>query len=144
MRKLIILAVAAIAIGLPVGAFAGNGATTGTESWTDQSNNFGHDPDGVNSAPGVGSVAGFDRFVETPTDGFHVTTTFTATIPFYVVLGPGPSDPQPGAYIGTLVVQGRLERAGPGPGTGRDERDLTGAHDRPPTAQSAARSSSST
>ena len=57
MRKLIILAVAAIAIGLPVGAFAGNGATTGTESWTDQSNNFGQDPCTGQLRTGIGSVA---------------------------------------------------------------------------------------
>jgi len=118
VRKLIILAIAAIAIAVPVAAFAGNGATTWTESWTDQSNNFGQDPCTGQLRTGIGSVAGFDRFVETPTDGFHVTTTFTATIPFYVALGPGPWDPQPGAYLGTLVIQGGSDEQDPGPAPG--------------------------
>lgn len=118
MLKLIVLAVAVVAIVVPAAAFANNGATTGTDTFTDQSQNFGQDPCTGQLRTGVGTVSGVDTWVATPPDGFHVTTHVTATIPFYVALGPGPWDPQPGAYIGTLTLQGQSNEQDPGTAPG--------------------------
>lgn len=120
MKRLLLMLSLVTAIGalaVPAAAVAG-GATTGTETWTDQSNNFGQDACTGQLRTGIGTVAGFDRWVETPPDGFHVTTQFTATIPFYLALGPGPWDPQPGAYLGTLTMKGQSDEQDPGPAPG--------------------------
>jgi hypothetical protein len=119
MRKLIMLAVAVAAIAIPVAAFAGNGATTGTDTWTDQpTNNFGQDPCTGQPETGIGNESGSDHWVQTGVDGFHVTGQVTGSVPFYVAQGPGPWDPQPGAYIGTWTYTGTFDEQHPGPAPG--------------------------
>jgi len=119
MRKVIALAVAAVAIAAPLPALAGGAATTGVDTWTNvPTNNFGQDACTGQWETGIGSESGMARFVETADGGFHATGQISGAVPFYEALGPGPWDPQPGAYIGTWTYQGTIDVQEPGPAPG--------------------------
>jgi len=118
MRKLITIAAIAAAVLVPTSASAGVGATTSTEAWTETTNNFGIDPCTGQLRTGPGVVMGVDRLVETPPDGVHVSTEVSGATTFYVANGPGPWDPQPGAFLGTLTFTGHSYDEFPGPTQG--------------------------
>jgi hypothetical protein len=119
MRKVIALAVAAVAIAAPLPALAGGAATTGVDTWTNEpNNNFGQDACTGQWETGIGSDSGIARWVETENGGFHITGQVSGVVPFYEALGPGPWDPQPGAYIGTWTFQGTFDEQDPRPAPG--------------------------
>lgn len=125
MRKFIALATAALAIAVPLPALAG-GAVTGVDTWTNEpTNNFGQDACTGQWETGIGSESGMARWVETA-DGFHITGQITGSTPYYEALGPGPWDPQPGAYIGTYTFKGTFDEQLPGHAPGATSGTVQG------------------
>jgi hypothetical protein len=106
MRRLI-AAVVVVAAALATPLVAAGGATTSTDTFVEQTNFF-QGPDvctGVNTT-GTGTQTVTVTVVETSNGGVHVRTEVVGSVDFYQALGPGPWDPQPGAYVGTWTYRG--------------------------------------
>lgn len=86
---------------------ASAGADRFVESWTDEPTHF-FQPNACvkKQATGTGVESGTAWIVEPPSGGYHVHGRTHGTIALYEALGPGPWDPQPGAYIGTWTYDG--------------------------------------
>jgi len=107
MRKLMVIAVCALAAAaLP--AFAGAGAVHGSETFTDTFTTFGPDPCVDKVVTGTATQSGTATFVEPPSGGVHVRVDFSGSVDLYEANGPGPSDPQPGAFVGTWTYEGHV------------------------------------
>ena len=112
MRKLILIAACALAAAaLPT--FAGAGAFHGSESFTESFSLFGPDPCVDKVVTGNVTQSGTATFVETPNGGFHVRVVVSGTVDLYEANGPGPWDPQPGAFVGTWTYEGRSSDQAP-------------------------------
>ena len=112
-RKLVALAVAGLALALaPTLAFAG--AVQSTDSWTDEPTEF-FQPNACvqKQATGTGVESGMAWITTTPNGGVHVHVAVHGTIALYEANGPGPWDPQPGAYIGTWTYDGKTSDQAP-------------------------------
>lgn len=106
MRRLTALApVVAAALALPL--VASGGATRTTETFT-ESTNFFQGPDVCSGVPttGTGTQTVTVTEVETANGGLHFRIDVVGSVDFYEALGPGPWDPQPGAYVGTWTYRG--------------------------------------
>jgi hypothetical protein len=112
-RKLMALA-ATTFVAVLVPAFALGGAAQQTDSWTNE-------PTGVFSpnacvqkqVTGTGVESGMAWITETPNGGAHVHGETHGTVALYEALGPGPWDPQPGAYVGTWTYDGTFSDQAP-------------------------------
>ena len=100
MRRVIITVASLVAaIALPAVAGAGSGATHDFDSWTNEPTEwFQGEPCDGSPIVGRGLESGSARITETANGGAHVTGSATGVVPFYQANGPGPWDPQPGAY----------------------------------------------
>ncbi len=118
MRKLITIAACAlVAIALPTVAAAG--ASHFVETWTDEPTSwFGPDPCIGKFVTGTGVESGTASIVETPNGGFHVRVDGYGTVDLYEANGPGPWDPQPGAYVGTWTYEVKISDQAPPDGQG--------------------------
>ena len=64
-------------------------------------------------ATGTGFESGTAQVTVTSNGSVHVRVDTHGTIAFYEALGPGPWDPQPGAYIGTWTYDGHISDQAP-------------------------------
>ena len=113
ITKLVVLAaVAAVATLAPTVAFGG--ADRFTESWTDEPTEF-FQPNACikRQVTGTGVDSGMAWITETPSGGTHVRGVIHGTVALYEALGPGPWDPQPGAFIGTWTYDGEFSDQAP-------------------------------
>jgi hypothetical protein len=112
-RKLIALVATGLAL-VVAPSLALAGATQSTESWTDEPTNF-FTPNACvrKQVTGSGLESGTAWITETPSGGTHVRGAFHGRIALYEALGPGPWDPQPGAYVGTWTYDGTFSDQAP-------------------------------
>src|SRR5438876_2475780 len=118
MRKTIAL-LSVLVAGLVVPALAGAGAEQSVESWTNEPTNwFGPDPCTGKTITGQGTESGTASIVDTPNGGSHVRLDAHGTVDLYEANGPGPWDPQPGAFVGTWTYDARTSDQAPPDGAG--------------------------
>ena len=113
MRKVIFIAACAFAAAaLP--AIAADGAVHITETFTDEPTNwFGPDPCvGVN-VTGSGTESGTVDIVIPPSGGAHVRVDLRGSVDLYEATNPDPSDPQPGAFVGTWTYEAHISDQAP-------------------------------
>lgn len=108
MRRLIAIAAAAFTmVALP--AIATAGAVHFVDTWTDAPTQWlGPDECTGKVLTGTGIESGTAEIVETPNGGFHVRVEGHGTVDLYESLGPGPWDPQPGAFVGTWTYEAHV------------------------------------
>ena len=117
MRKLIVIAVCALAVVLP--AVAAAGAVRFSETFTDVPTFwFGPDPCVDKVVTGMGTESGTVSIVEPPSGGGHVRVDISGTVDLYEANGPGPWDPQPGALVGTWTYEAHISDQAPANGKG--------------------------
>jgi len=96
------------------GGDTGQGATHSVETFTEPANFFGLDECTGKTITGAGTQSGTALITETSNGGVHVRVNFAGSVDLYEANGPGPSDPQPGAFVGTWTFQGTTnDEAGP-------------------------------
>jgi len=111
-RSIAAIVVAACGLAVVPLAFATVGHFT--ESWTNEPVEvFQPNACVKKQATGTGVESGSVRITETSNGSGHVIGETHGTIAFYEALGPGPWDPQPGAYIGTWTYDGRFSDQAP-------------------------------
>jgi hypothetical protein len=84
---------------------AGQGATQSVETFTEQANFFGADACTGSTITGTGTQSGTAYITETSNGGVHVRVDIQGSVDLYQANGPGPWDPQPGAFLGTWTYQ---------------------------------------
>ena len=114
-----IVAGAVAVLALAITPLALGTVDTFTDSWTDEPTEF-FQPNACvkKQATGTGVESGTAHGVVTSNGSVHVRGETHGTIAFYEALGPGPWDPQPGAYIGTWTYDGRFSDQAPPNGAG--------------------------
>lgn len=113
-RKAIVVVACALAAAALPGLAAG-GAVHGTESWSDEPTSwFGPDECSDGFVTGLGVESGTATFVDSPNGGNHVRIEAHGTVDLYVANGPGPWDPQPGAFVGTWTYDVHVSDQGQG------------------------------
>jgi hypothetical protein len=100
-------------LGLAVVPFAFATVDQFTESWTEQTHSFQPNACVKKQATGTGVESGTAWITVTTNGSVHVRGETHGTVAFYEALGPGPWDPQPGAYIGTWTYDGRFSDEAP-------------------------------
>ena len=113
MRKLMLIAACAVtAVALPTLAAAG--ATHLTETFTDEPTFwFGPDPCVDKMVTGTGTESGTVEVVLPPSGGAHVRVNIRGQVDLYEANGPGPWDPQPGAFVGTWTYEAHISDQAP-------------------------------
>ena len=113
MRKLILIAACVFAAAaLP--AFAAGGAVHTIETFTNEPTNwFGPDPCVGINVTGNGIESGTVQIVEPPSGGAHVRVDLQGSVDLYQANGPGPWDPQPGAFVGTWTYEAHISDQAP-------------------------------
>jgi hypothetical protein len=86
-------------LALPVVA-AGEGATHSVETFTEPTSWFGPDACSNTTITGTGTQSGTSYITETDNGSVHVRVDIEGSVDLYQANGPGPWDPQPGAFIG--------------------------------------------
>jgi hypothetical protein len=110
IRRVVLAAVLAV-LAVPVVAFAE--ATRTTETFTEATNFFqGTDTCAEIPTTGTGTQTVTVTEVETPTGGLHFQFDVVGSVDLYEALGPGPWDPQAGAYVGTWTYHGTVTDEG--------------------------------
>ena len=107
MKRLFIALALSVATALaPALAAADNGATQSTDTFTEQTSWFGPDEcSGVTiTGQGTQTVTVYDT--ATSNGSFHERAVVSGSVDLYQANGPGPWDPQPGAFIGTWTYSG--------------------------------------
>ena len=117
MRKLVLMAACALVAGT-IPALAAAGAVRGTETFTESFSMFGPDPCVGKFVTGVVTNSGTANWVDTPSGGTHVRVDFSGTVDLYEANGPGPWDPQPGAFVGTWTYEAHISDQAPPSGKG--------------------------
>ena len=117
-RRLIGAGVAALAVFLLIlpaiaSADAGQGATQSVQTFTEPTNFFGPDECTGKTITGTGTQSGTSWISETPNGGTHVRTEIQGSVDLYEANGPGPWDPQPGAFVGTWTYQATISDQAP-------------------------------
>ena len=112
MRKLMLIAACAV-VAAAVPALAGAGAVQGSETFTDTFSMFGPDPCVDTFVTGIATQSGTAEWVDPPSGGTHVRVDFTGRVDLYEANGPGPWDPQPGAFVGTWTYEGHVSDQAP-------------------------------
>ena len=108
MGKLMIAA-AVVLVAAAVPALAGAGAVHGSVAFS----TFGPDPCVNKVVTGIATQSGTAEWVDPPSGGTHVRVEFTGSVDLYEANGPGPWDPQPGAFVGTWTYEGRSSDQAP-------------------------------
>jgi len=108
-----IAAIVVAAIGLAVVPLAFATAGHFTDSWTEQTHFFQPNACVEKQVTGTGVESGTAQIVETSSGSVHVRGETHGTVALYEALGPGPWDPQPGAYMGTWTYDGRFSDQAP-------------------------------
>jgi hypothetical protein len=117
MRRLIALA-ATVLVAVVLPTIAAAGAAHFVETFMDEPTSwFGPDPCVGKFVTGTGLESGTVSVVETPNGGFHARVDLHGTVDLYEANGPGPWDPQPGAFVGTWTYDAKISDQGP-PGGG--------------------------
>lgn len=117
MRKLILSAICVLAAAtLP--ALAGAGAVRGSETFTDTFSLFGPDPCVDRFVTGLVTNSGTASWVDTPNGGTHIRVDLSGSVDLYEANGPGPWDPQPGAFVGTWTYEAHISDQAPPSGKG--------------------------
>jgi hypothetical protein len=119
-RRLIGTAVVGAVLGLLVlpALAEGAGATQSVETFTEQADSFGPDECSGTTITGVGTQSGINYITATPNGGFHVRTDIQGSVDLYQANGPGPWDPQPGAFIGSWSYSTSINDEAPPDGQG--------------------------
>ena len=112
MHKLVAIA-AAVLTTAALPALAGAGAFHGSEMFTESFTLFGPDPCVDKFVTGIATQSGTVSFVEPPSGGVHVRVDFSGEVDLYEANGPGPWDPQPGAFVGTWTYEGHSSDQAP-------------------------------
>src|SRR5262249_42711846 len=88
---------------LPAGALgdSGQAATHSVETFTEQACFFGPDECTGKTITGVGIRSVTVTETDTSNGGAHDRIDISGSVDLYVANGPGPWDPQPGAFVGT-------------------------------------------
>jgi hypothetical protein len=97
---------------------AGQGATQRVETFTEEADWFGPDPCTGLTITGVGTQSGTSYITETPNGGAHTRTDIQGSVDLYQANGPGPWDPQPGAFIGSWTYHMTISDQSPPDGQG--------------------------
>ena len=84
-----------------------------TESWTEQTHFFQPNACIKKQVTGTGVESGTNEVVVTSNGAVHVRTELQGSVALYEALGPGPWDPQPGAYVGTWTYEGHASDQAP-------------------------------
>ena len=84
-----------------------------TDSWTETITVFQPNACVKKQATGTAVESGTAEVVVTSNGSVHVRGETHGSIAFYEALGPGPWDPQPGAYIGTWTYEGKFSDQAP-------------------------------
>jgi hypothetical protein len=113
-----IAAIVVAAIGLAVVPLAVATVDRFTESWTEQTSFFQPNACVKKQATGTGVESGTAAIVVTSNGSVHVRGETHGTVALYEANGPGPWDPQPGAYIGTWTYDGKFSDQAPPDGSG--------------------------
>ena len=85
----------------------------GSETFTDTFSMFGPDPCVDTFVTGIATQSGTAEWVDPPSGGTHVHVDFTGRVDLYEANGPGPWDPQPGAFVGTWTYEGHVSDQAP-------------------------------
>ena len=112
MRKLILIAACALA-GAALPSLAGAGAVHGSETFTETFTLFGPDPCVNKVVTGTATQSETVSFVEPPSGGEHLRIDISGKVDLYEANGPGPWDPQPGAFVGTWTYEGHTSDQAP-------------------------------
>lgn len=97
---------------------AGEGATQSVETFTEEADWFGPDACTGLTITGVGTQVVTSYITETSNGGVHVRTDIQGSVDLYQANGPGPWDPQPGAFIGSWTYQTTISDQAPPDGQG--------------------------
>jgi hypothetical protein len=97
---------------------AGQGATQSVETFTEEADWFGPDACTGLTIVGTGTQSGTSYVTETPNGGIHVRVDIQGSVDLYQANGPGPWDPQPGAFIGSWSYQTSISDQAPPDGQG--------------------------
>ncbi len=118
MRRLIAIAATVLAV-VVLPTIAGAGVDRSVETWTNEPTFwFGPDPCTGKVATGRGVESGMASIVETSNGGSHVRIEARGTVDLYEANGPGPSDPRPGAFVGTWTYEAKTSDQAPPDGQG--------------------------
>jgi hypothetical protein len=105
---------------LPAGALgdSGQAATHTVDTFTEQANFFG--PDDCTGNRITGSTTQTVTVTETSTSngGTHDRVEMSGSVDLYLANGPGPWDPQPGAFVGTWTYDSFISDQAPPDGQG--------------------------
>ena len=114
MKRLIIgLAIVGIAGALAPALSAAGGATHSTDTFVEQTNFFGPDECSGVTITGQGTQTVTVRDTATSNGSFHELADVSGSVDLYQANGPGPWDPQPGAFIGTWTYTGHTSDQAP-------------------------------
>jgi hypothetical protein len=105
------------ALSLP-GLAAGDGATHSSGTFTEATNWFGPDECSGGTITGSGVQTGTYYDTLTANGGVHERVDIQGSVDLYVANGPGPWDPQPGAFVGTWTYQNSISDQAPPDGQG--------------------------
>jgi hypothetical protein len=94
-------------LALPVVA-ASAGATQSVETFTETTTWFGPDACTNTTITGTGTQSGTDYITQTDNGTSHVRTDLQGSVDLYQANGPGPWDPQPGAFIGSWTYRASI------------------------------------
>ena len=115
-------AVAALLCALALPALApaesGSGATHVVETFTESTNWFGPDPCTGLTITGTGTQTVTQYLTLTSNGGVHERDDIQGVVDLYQANGPGPWDPQPGAFVGTWTYTGSVSDQAPPDGQG--------------------------
>ena len=113
MRKIFLIAACALAAAASP-ALAAAGAEHVTLIFTDVPTNFfGPDPCVDLFVTGTGTESATVHIVETPSGGGHDRVDIRGSVDFYEATNPDPSDPQPGAFVGTWTYEAHISDQAP-------------------------------
>jgi hypothetical protein len=100
---------------LPAGALgdSGQAATHTVDTFTEQSGFFGPDECTGKTITGVGTQSVTVTETATSNGGFHDRVEISGSVALYVANGPGPWDPQPGAFVGTWTYDQQISDQAP-------------------------------
>jgi hypothetical protein len=106
-------------LALPTFASAGGqGATQVVQTFTDTANWFGPDACTGLTITGSGTETGTQYLTLTSNGGVHERDDIQGSVDLFQANGPGPWDPQPGAFIGTWTYTASLSDQAPPDGQG--------------------------
>lgn len=107
MKRLLMgLAVLGVSAALSPALSAAGGATQSVDTFTEATTWFGPDECSGVTITGQGTQTITEYVTETSNGSVHVRDVVSGTVDLYQANGPGPWDPQPGAFIGTWTYSG--------------------------------------